>query len=69
MRQSPVRFSGSVPYAHTRSLADFTITMSGFRFSVRTGLASLAPGRNRATLMREAADVDHGAGQGFGVFR
>src|SRR5271169_2623164 len=36
MRRSLVRFGGSVPYAHARSLADFTSTTSGFRFAVQT---------------------------------
>ena len=37
MRQSLARFSGSGPLVQTRSLADFIIITSAFRFSVYTG--------------------------------
>jgi hypothetical protein len=38
MRQSLARFSGLELSVHTRSLADFITTTSGFRFSVHTGV-------------------------------
>ena len=38
MRQSLARFSGLELSVHTRSLADFITTTSGFRFSVHTGI-------------------------------
>ena len=38
MPRSLARFSGPESLIHTRSLADFITTTSGFRFSVHTGL-------------------------------
>ena len=38
MRRSLAQFSGSEASNHNPSLADFITTMSGFRFSVHTGL-------------------------------
>jgi len=40
MRRSLAPSSGPDPLGHTRSLADFITTMSGFRFSVRTGASA-----------------------------
>ncbi len=42
MHQSLARFSGPESSLQTRSLADFTATTSGFKFSVHTAGAFLA---------------------------
>jgi hypothetical protein len=39
--RSLARFSGPESLIHTRSLADFITTTSGFRFSVHTGNADI----------------------------
>jgi pimeloyl-ACP methyl ester carboxylesterase len=47
MRRSLARFSGPESLVHTRSLADFITTTSGFRFSVCTGVLDLVAKRHR----------------------
>src|SRR5450759_2667056 len=49
MRRSLARFSEPESSVHTRSLAGFITTMSGFRFSVHTGV----PGKGLGHLVRE----------------
>ena len=56
MRRSLAPFSGPESLVHTRSLADFITTMSGFRFSVHTTSVASAP---EALSQLEGGDAEH----------
>jgi len=60
MRRSLAPFSGPESLVHTRSLADFITTTSGFRFSVQTGLVQGVNGRFAGEA--DSAKLDHASG-------